>query len=208
VLIPSTPTTRLLRGQSDTSRNVAWHIIRQFVGDVTDLDVAEVGSGGGHVLRMFPHARLTAFDVSTAYLGVARQNLTGYDVRFVHGEIDKLRLPVASFDRIICTEVLEHTLDPDAVLAAIADLLRPDGVAVVTVPNDPLILRAKKAVHLTPLGWALRHRIDWGGDAYHLHRWTPAAFERVLARHLVVTDRRSAPFGLLPVRACFRCVPR
>ena len=37
-------------------------IIRDFVGPHEGLDIAEVGSGGGHVLRMFPRARLTAID--------------------------------------------------------------------------------------------------------------------------------------------------
>jgi 2-polyprenyl-3-methyl-5-hydroxy-6-metoxy-1,4-benzoquinol methylase len=183
-------------------------IIRAFVGDARGLDLAEVGSGGGHVLRMFRGARITAIDVSGAYLDVARKNLAGYDARFVKGEVDKLDLPAASFDRIVCTEVLEHTVDPEAVLGAIARLLRPSGVAAITVPNDPLILRLKGFVRRTPVGWALGDRVKWGGDEYHLHQWTPAEFERLLARHLRVTDRRMAPFDALPIRACFRCVKR
>ncbi|MEP7127192.1 MAG: class I SAM-dependent methyltransferase, partial [Byssovorax sp.] len=39
-------------------------IIREMVGDCAGKELAEVGSGGGHVLRMFPEARLTAIDVS------------------------------------------------------------------------------------------------------------------------------------------------
>jgi 2-polyprenyl-3-methyl-5-hydroxy-6-metoxy-1,4-benzoquinol methylase len=183
-------------------------IIREFMGGVDGLDVAEVGSGGGHVLQMFPRARLTAIDVSGEYLAIAEKNLAGYDVRFVKGEVDKMDIGDASFDRVICTEVLEHVVDPDAVLAAIARLLRPDGVAVITVPNDPLILRLKAVLRRRPLRWLLRGRIDWGGDDFHLHRWTPAEFERVLAAHLRVTDRKSAPLGLIPLRACFRCKPR
>ena len=97
-------------------------IIRAFVGEARGLDLAEVGSGGGHVLRMFRGARITAIDVSGAYLDVARRNLAGYDARFVKGEVDKLDLPAASFDRIVCTEVLEHTVDPEAVLAISVDL--------------------------------------------------------------------------------------
>ncbi len=49
--------------------------------------------GGGHVLRMFPRARITAIDVSDAFLGTARKNLAGYDARFLKGEVDKLDLP-------------------------------------------------------------------------------------------------------------------
>ena len=183
-------------------------IIRAFAGDVRGLDLAEVGSGGGHVLRMFPEARLTAIDVSTEYLETARRNLAGYDVSFVKGEIDKLDLPAASFDRVVCTEVLEHAIDPPAMLAAMARLLRPSGVAVITVPNDPLIARLKGAVRRTPLGLALGGRIRWGGDEYHIHQWRPREFERLLARYFRVTDARAAPFDALPIRACFRCVAR
>lgn len=183
-------------------------IIRAFAGDVRGLELAEVGSGGGHVLRMFPEARITAIDVSSVFLDTARKNLAGYDARFIKGEVDKLDLPAASFDRIICTEVLEHTQDPEAILSAIARLLRPYGVAVITVPNDPLILSLKGIVRRTPVGWALRDRIEWGADEFHIHQWKPEEFERLLSRHFRVTDRRSAPFDALPIRACFRCVKR
>lgn len=183
-------------------------IIAEMAGRTAGLDLAEVGSGGGHVLRLFPDARLTAIDVSDVFLDTARRNLAGYDVRFVKGEVDKLDLPAASFDRVICTEVLEHCVDPGAILAAIARLLRPGGVAVITVPNDPLILRMKGLVRRTPIGYALRDRIEWGGDIYHLHQWTPDQFARLLERHFRITERRSAPLDLLPIRACFRCVHR
>ena len=181
-------------------------IIRSFAGDVRGLDLAEVGSGGGHVLRMFRDARLTAIDVSSVFLDTARRNLEGYDARFIKGEVDKLDLPASSFDRIICTEVLEHTQDPEAILAAIARLLRPYGVAVITVPNDPLILGLKGLARRTPVGWALGDRIEWGADEFHIHQWTPDAFAALLSRHFRITDRSSAPFDALPIRACFRCV--
>jgi len=183
-------------------------IIREFIGDARGLELGEVGSGGGHVLRMFPTAHITAIDVSGVYLETARKNLAGYDARFIKGEIDKLDLPPESFDRVICTEVLEHTASPEAVLAAIARLLRPSGVAVITVPNDPLIMDLKALVRRTPLGWALAGRVQWGGDAYHLHRWRPLEFERVLERHFRVTHRRAAPLDMIPIRACFRCTRR
>ncbi len=183
-------------------------IIRQMIGESEGLELAEIGSGGGHVLRMFPRAKITAIDVSDVFLDTARKNLAGYDARFIKGEVDKLDLPAESFDRIICTEVIEHTVDPGAILTAIARLLRKTGVAVITVPNDPLIMRLKDIVRRTPVGYALRDRIQWGGDVYHLHQWTPAEFERLLGQYFRVIERRSAPHDALPIRACFRCVTK
>jgi SAM-dependent methyltransferase len=174
-------------------------IISDFVGPSAGLEICEIGSGGGHVLRLFPDARLTAIDVSDVYLETARRNLTGYDVRFLKGEVEHLGLAAESFDRIVCTEVLEHTVDPDAILAEIARLLKPDGVAVVTVPNDPLIHRLKR--------WAapILGRRDWGGDEYHLHTWRPREFGSLLERHLTINSFRGSPSRLLPIRSCFRC---
>jgi 2-polyprenyl-3-methyl-5-hydroxy-6-metoxy-1,4-benzoquinol methylase len=181
-------------------------IIREFVGDARGLEILEVGSGGGHVLRMFPRARLTALDVSDIYLENARRNLAGYDARFVKGEVDKLDLEPESFDRVICTEVLEHTIDPPAILAAMARLLRDNGVAVITVPNDPFITSVKAFIRRSPARWLLGDSMNWGGDTFHLHQWRPDDFERLLTAHFHVTARKEAPFRGVPIRACFRCV--
>lgn len=178
-------------------------IIREMVAETPGDRVLEVGSGGGHVLRMFKQSRLTAVDVSSKFQEVARENLRGYDAEFIHGEIDKLGLPAESFDKIICTEVLEHVPDPDPILREIARLLKPGGRAVITVPNDPLINGGKKFVRKTPIGWLIGDRLNWGGDKYHLHQWRPSEFESYLSRFLVVDQRRSAPFDWLPIRACF-----
>jgi 2-polyprenyl-3-methyl-5-hydroxy-6-metoxy-1,4-benzoquinol methylase len=181
-------------------------IIRRMAGETAGRELAEIGSGGGHVLRMFPRAKITAIDVSDVFLDTARKNLAGYDAKFIKGEVDKLDLPAASFDRIICTEVLEHTRDPEAILGALARLLKPAGVAVITVPNDPLIDGLKAFVKKTPVGWVLGNRIQWGGDIYHLHKWTPDQFLKLLEKFFRVTERQSAPHDALPIRACFRCV--
>jgi 2-polyprenyl-3-methyl-5-hydroxy-6-metoxy-1,4-benzoquinol methylase len=179
-------------------------IIREMVAEDPGQEILEVGSGGGHVLRMFKRARLTAVDVSPDFLETARQNLAGYDVNFILGELSALKLPAASYDRIICTEVLEHIAEPEKVLEEIARLLRPAGRAVITVPNDPLIDLLKGIVRKTPvrlLGW----RVNWGGDEFHIHKWRPAEFRAVLERYFSVEEQKSAPFDLLPIRACFLC---
>lgn len=180
-------------------------IIREMVGPAAGLSLLEVGSGGGHVLRMFRDAQLTAVDVSGKFLEIAKENLRGYDCRFIQGAIDRLGLPEASFDRIVCTEVLEHIPDPHPVMREIARLLKPTGRAVITVPNDPLINGGKSVVRSTPVGWVLGSRINWGGDEFHLHQWKPNEFKAVLSQYFKVEEMRSAPFDLLPIRVCFLC---
>ena len=47
---------------------------------------------------------------------------------------DALPIEDASFDFVLCTEVLEHCPDPAAVLAEIRRVLRPGGVVLLTTP--------------------------------------------------------------------------
>lgn len=46
-----------------------------------------------------------------------------------------LPFPPASFDVVVCADVLEHLPDPGAALASVARLCRPGGAVVVSVPN-------------------------------------------------------------------------
>jgi 2-polyprenyl-3-methyl-5-hydroxy-6-metoxy-1,4-benzoquinol methylase len=184
-------------------------VIREMVRSRPGMRILEVGSGGGHVLRMFREAKLTAVDVSDVFLDTARKNLTGYDVEFVKGQIEQLSLPAGGYDCVICTEVLEHTTNPEQVLHAMHRLLAKDGRAVVTVPIDPVIDRAKALIKLTPVGWLLRDRIQWGGDHYHLQKWWPWQFQRLLEVDFKVERRELVPgLPIPPLHACFACAPR
>lgn len=182
--------------------------IGQLVGPPAGLELLEVGVGGGHVLERFRDGRLTATDVSTVYLDLARERLASLEVRFLHGELERLRLPPRSFDRVICSEVIEHVVDPDGLLREIARVLKPDGWAVITVPNDPLIARLKKIARwLPPWRGGAVGNVEWGGQDYHLHRWSPAQFSRLLNDHFHVAQYAPVPSAHLPIRLCYRCEP-
>jgi len=50
------------------------------------------------------------------------------------GDITAIPEPDASFDAIMCIEVLEHLPDPLAALRELGRLLKPDGLLIVTAP--------------------------------------------------------------------------
>jgi ubiquinone/menaquinone biosynthesis C-methylase UbiE len=180
--------------------------IRQMLAVRPGDRILEVGCGGGHVLRMFPNNELVGVDVSGRMIAKARRNLRGYNVELLKGELDELELPPASFERIICTEVLEHVVDPQRLLSELARVLAVDGKIVVTLPNDGLIERVKSAIlrsRLTVL--PPFRRISWGGDKYHLHAWLPGEMPAFLSDYFVVDRAKAVPNRYLPIRYCFEC---
>jgi 2-polyprenyl-3-methyl-5-hydroxy-6-metoxy-1,4-benzoquinol methylase len=173
-------------------------IIRKMVASKPDLTILEVGCGSGHVLRLFRDARLTGIDISQEALAAATKNLAGYQVELRLGNATAVH---GRFDRVICSEVLEHVPEPERVIEAIAAQIAPGGHAVLTIPYERVIRAVK--VPLRPF-----MRVDWGGDDFHVNDWSPSEFEAVLQRHLAVDERAFAPSRLLPIRACYRCSPR
>ena len=56
---------------------------------------------------------------------------TGLDIV---GDITSIPEPDASFDAILCVEVLEHVPDPLAALRELGRLLKPNGQLILTAP--------------------------------------------------------------------------
>ena len=183
--------------------------IRRMIAEAPNDTILEVGCGGGHVLRMFPSSDLTGVDVSGEMLAKARCNLQGYRVRLLKGELQGHDFADASFDKIICTEVLEHVVDPEGILQQIHRLLRPRGRAVITFPNDVLVNRLKSLIRRSGLTLLPPfRRISWGGDDYHLHIWSISEMRALLSQHFTLNEEAFAPNRLLPIRCCFQCSPR
>jgi ubiquinone/menaquinone biosynthesis C-methylase UbiE len=169
----------------------------------------EVGCGGGHVLQRFPQAKITGVDVSGEMLNKAREKLTGLDFELLKGELQALELPEKSFDAIICTEVIEHVVEPEPILEEIARLAKPNARIVITFPNDNLINGIKGVIKKTGLTRVPPfHRMEWGGDHYHLHVWSIDEMRTFLGRHFRVKDEAFSVTRLFPIRCCFLCEPR
>lgn len=119
----------------DTGRRVEI-VFDELLGDVdlrgrTLLDVG-CGFGAFSGQAVARGARVTSLDIGLQLLGRTRQQCGSRPVN-----ADACRLPFAdaSFDVVISSECIEHTLDPAAALREISRVARPGGLIVVTTPN-------------------------------------------------------------------------
>ncbi len=99
--------------------------------------VLEIGCGGGGTLAWLKEsgrAQWTAgIELSPEAGAVARGRVDELHC----GDVDQLlaNFPAASFDLILCLDVLEHLLDPWATLQKLQALLCPGGRIISSLPN-------------------------------------------------------------------------
>jgi S-adenosylmethionine-dependent methyltransferase len=152
---------------------VLWETLRGVVSGQAaatgraSLDVVDVGGGtGGFAV---PLARLghsvTVIDPSPDSLAAAQRRAAeaGVPLRAVQGDVSDLAAAsgAAGADLVLCHSVLEYVDSPAAAMAAIAAILRPDGVvsvlaasAVATVIHRVLAGRfdeARRLIEAVPL---------------------------------------------------------
>ncbi len=112
--------------------------------------VLEVGCGAGHLLARVPAGRRFGVDLAHVLLQRARGRL-GADAALAQGDAVELPFPSDTFERVYCSEVLEHLPDPAAALDEIRRVLKAGGVAVLSVPNESLINASKTLLRRTGL---------------------------------------------------------
>jgi SAM-dependent methyltransferase len=153
-------------------------LIRRFFTRVASVlnrvapeSVLDAGCGEGELLRrgLLAGVPAVSLDRSPEALAEIRTHTPG--CRPVCGSVLELPFPRASFDAVVCLEVLEHLEDP---AAAVAELLRVARRAVVlSVPYEPYFR----------LGNLLRGKYlnGLGNHPEHIQHWNPRRFRNFLA---------------------------
>jgi SAM-dependent methyltransferase len=114
------------------------------LGNLKGKEVLDYGCGHGmaSVVLAKQGARVTAFDLSPAYLREARQRALANQVsiRLVQVNGEQLPLPDASFDRVWGNAILHH-LNLEVAGRELRRVLRPGGLAVFCEPwgENPLL---------------------------------------------------------------------
>lgn len=124
--------------------------------------VLDLGCGRGRHLRALAgRGGLSAIGLDLSFEDAAAARASFEDAPDAQGWSvtlgDALRLPFkdASFDRIICSEVLEHLPDYESALGEVARVLKPDGELAVSVPRawpEAICWRLSEDYHNTPGG--------------------------------------------------------
>jgi len=169
----------LTRKEADMAfKRRAWTIF-EWLGPTEGQTILDCGCGRGFYLKMLRHlgnASLAGIDLEVPYLRKARRNTAHLPAVLVsNASIYELPFSDETFDAVILSEILEHVdRDVDG-LREVRRVLKPGGLALLTVPHanypfwwDPInkILESLFGTHIGrgPLA---------GIWAFHVRLYTP-----------------------------------
>ena len=164
--------------------------IAEYLAPRPEHIILDLGAGEGFVQLALQGAfgcRVAALDADAAILrqGLARGTETSGPVSLL-GDGLRLPFPDGIFDAVVCSEVLEHVPDDAGVVGEIARVLKPGGVAALTVPcaNYPGLWDPANRLRegLLGLGHFSPDSGFWGGLwAMHLRLYRPEQFHQLIA---------------------------
>jgi len=98
-------------------------------------------------------------------------------------DLDSLQFPDNYFDVVTCTEVLEHVYEYQDVIAELTRVLKPNGLLIITHPNEVLWTFSRLLLGRRPL------RVP-----DHVNAFVPGFMKRRVG--LRVMAQQNLPFGL------------
>lgn len=126
--------------------------------------ILDVGCGNGHISQALGQMgfEVKGIDVSPEAIAYAQKHHARPNVRFVCQPAETLQASGEKFSAIICSEVLEHLAQPEALLETLVQMLKPGGQLIITVPNgfgprEMLITKPVQWLHQQKPG--LAHRL-------------------------------------------------
>ena len=156
---------------------------------LSGLSVLDIGCGGGLICE--PLARLgavvTGLDPAEENIAAAQSHAAaqGLSIAYRAARIEDLVAEGATFDSVLCLEVVEHVPDVGQFLATAARLVRPGGLMLVSTLNRTLkswalaIFGAEYVLRWVPAG---------------THQWDRFVTPDELARHLSAAGLEPAGF--------------
>ncbi len=127
--------------------------VRELLGEVAGLAVADIGCGTGRHARplALAGARVTAVDFSREMVRRAQAKPGAAAINFVYHDLQEpLPFPDHSFDRVVCCLVVEHIPKLEVFFRELQRICRRDGFIVVSGLHPAMLLRGIQARFTDP----------------------------------------------------------
>ena len=131
-MIPEAHNNTLVYGEHISRYRAAMDIVKNKV-------VLDIASGSGYGSQMLADSATYVYgvDVSDAAIEYAKGQYSSKNLKYIVGSAERIPLEENSVDVVTTFETIEHVKDYDKFMSEIARVLKPDGIAIISTPNDP-----------------------------------------------------------------------
>lgn len=156
----------------------------------------DMGCGEGYLLSLIPKIeRIAGLDISRVALEKATTLLKNRPyIELKYGDAQNTPFNNDSFDKIICSELLEHVPYPRLVIKEINRLLKRDGLLVISVPDEKRIQKIMhifKSLKLDKFIFSARKQEDY---EWHLHESNLKFIKKITKGLFRIVTLKRVPF--------------
>ncbi len=166
--------------------------------------IIEIGCGTGSIMQKIKKGReIWGVDLSNFMLEMSQKKKYYLPTRFIKGNVENLPEEVINckFDKIYCSEVLEHVKNPINVLKEIKKISKNSSIIVISIPNEKLINNIKiilqKLKLFTLFFPNISKKMD---DEWHLHSFNLGKLRIIVDQDYIIKNIQGIPYNWLPLR--------
>lgn len=171
-----------------------WEVLKKLMtdNDFSPKTILEIGCAAGHLTKftqdLFPRARVYGIDIYKPAIIEAKMRYP--EINFQVADAHKLPFKKNYFDLVLCSETIEHVLEPNKMLAEIKRVISPKGHVVLEMDSGSPLFRFIWYVW-THFG---KGRV-WHGS--HLHPFSEKELEQLIKRqNFCIVRKKLSHFGM------------
>jgi len=171
-----------------------WDVLKKLMtqDNFEPKTILEIGCAAGHLTKftqdLFPKAKVWGIDIYKPAIIEAKMRYP--EINFQVADAHKLPFNKNYFDLVLCSETIEHVLEPAKMLAEIKRVLKTDGRVVLEMDSGSPLFRFIWYVW-THFG---KGRV-WHGS--HLHPFSEKELEQVIRRqNFHINQKKLSHFGM------------
>lgn len=172
--------------------------------------ILDIGCGAGNIIEHFKKGKLFGIDLSKDLLMIASQKKYKVPLSLIQCFGEKLPFKSHIFDKVYCSEVIEHIKEPYSVIEEAYRVLNTDGFFVLSIPNEKFINFVKMILRWFYIDKLInsistyKFAIDMIGE-WHIHTFNFKSTKELFGNLFVIEKVRYVPFRIFPLQIVFIC---
>ena len=185
---------RLVRWVARKRINIICKMVNKFSNGYNNSYVLDVGCEDCY---LFDNLENNAKKVGVDFLKEPLLNAKR-DYMLIEGDANKLPFRSKIFDVTVCSETLEHVIDPHTVMKEISRVTK--NYIILSVPDDDVIQRAKNTVRVfnkKSLEGLAKKKVP-----EHINSWKSKEFIDLVRQHFTILKIKFLPMKIITIVIC------